>query len=140
APLAIPAGRAASSGGTRGIRPRRAFRSPRFLAPPSPITDQTSTLLHETRRFPPDPALARASNGQPALYEAARAARLAFWEEQARALDWITPWHTVLEWAPPHAKWFVGGKLNIAANCLDRHLHTARRNKAAIIWEGEPGD
>ncbi len=104
------------------------------------MTDQISTLLSETRRFPPDPAFASAANGQPALYEAARADRLAFWEEQARALDWITPWHTVLEWTPPHAKWFVGGKLNIAANCLDRHLHTARRNKAAIIWEGEPGD
>ena len=104
------------------------------------MTDQISTLLSETRRFPPDQAFASAANGQPALYEAARADRLAFWEEQARALDWITPWHTVLEWKPPHAKWFVGGKLNLAANCLDRHLHTARRNKAAIIWEGEPGD
>ncbi|MDX2120211.1 MAG: acetate--CoA ligase [Gemmatimonadota bacterium] len=104
------------------------------------MTDQISTLLSETRRFPPDPVFAAAANGQPALYESARADRLAFWEEQARALDWITPWHTVLEWTPPHAKWFVGGKLNIAANCIDRHLHTARRNKAAIIWEGEPGD
>ena len=104
------------------------------------MTDQISTLLSETRRFPPDPAFAREANGQAALYDAARTDRLAFWEEQARALDWITPWHTVLEWTPPHARWFVGGKLNIAANCIDRHLHTARRNKAAIIWEGEPGD
>ncbi|MBW8772833.1 MAG: acetate--CoA ligase, partial [Gemmatimonadetes bacterium] len=54
--------------------------------------------------------------------------------------QWMTPWTRVLEWTPPHAKWFVGGKLNVSANCLDRHLTTARRTKAAIIWEGEPGD
>ena len=64
----------------------------------------------------------------------------AFWEEFARELDWIEPWQTVLEWTPPHAKWFVGGKLNAAYNCLDRHLAGPRRNKAALVWEGEPGD
>ncbi len=63
-----------------------------------------------------------------------------YWADQARALDWIRPWDRVLEWNPPHAKWFVGGKLNVSANCLDRHLTGPRRNKAAIIWEGEPGD
>jgi acetyl-CoA synthetase len=63
-----------------------------------------------------------------------------FWAEQARTLDWIRPWDRVLEWTPPHAKWFVGGQLNVAANCLDRHLDGPLRNKAAIIWEGEPGD
>ena len=52
----------------------------------------------------------------------------------------MEPWTQVLDWQPPHAKWFVGGKLNASANCLDRHVRTARRNKAAIIWEGEPGD
>ena len=52
----------------------------------------------------------------------------------------MTPWDSVLEWTPPHAKWFVGGQLNVSANCVDRHLGSARRNKAAIIWEGEPGD
>jgi acetyl-CoA synthetase len=55
-------------------------------------------------------------------------------------LEWIEPWHTVCEWNPPHAKWFLGGKLNVSANCLDRHVKTARRNKAAILFEGEPGD
>ena len=104
------------------------------------MTDQISTLLQEHRRFAPPAAFAAQANAQPALYEAARRDRLAFWEEQARALDWTTPWHTVLEWTPPHAKWFVGGRLNVAVNCVDRHLETARRNKAAIIWEGEPGD
>ena len=52
----------------------------------------------------------------------------------------MSPWTQVLEWKPPHAKWFVGGKLNVSVNCLDRHLRGPRRNKAAIIWEGEPGD
>ena len=66
--------------------------------------------------------------------------RLEFWEEQARRSTGSTPWESVLEWTPPHAKWFVGGQLNVSANCLDRHLGSARRNKAAIIWEGEPGD
>ena len=104
------------------------------------MKDQIATLLTETRRFPPTTAFARQANAQPALYAEAQADRLKFWEEQAKALDWMTPWTKVLEWKLPHAKWFVGGKLNIAANCLDRHLQTPRRNKAAIIWEGEPGD
>ena len=104
------------------------------------MTDQIDTLLTETRRFPPPAAFSAQANARAELYQAARADRLRFWEEQAKALDWIRPWDTVLEWKLPHAKWFVGGKLNIAANCLDRHLTTARRNKAAIIWEGEPGD
>ncbi|MDZ4862965.1 MAG: acetate--CoA ligase [Gemmatimonadota bacterium] len=104
------------------------------------MTDQISTFLSETRRFPPPAAFTAQANARAELYQAARTDRLRFWEEQAKALDWIRPWDTVLEWKLPHARWFVGGKLNIAANCLDRHLTTARRNKAAIIWEGEPGD
>ena len=104
------------------------------------MTDQLATLLSEQRRFPPDPAFATRANAQPALYQAARTDPVRFWEEQARALDWITPWQTALEWTPPHAQWFVGGRLNVSANCLDRHLGGPRRNKAAIIWEGEPGD
>ena len=63
-----------------------------------------------------------------------------FWAREARELTWQKPWEKVLEWKPPFAKWFVGGKLNVAENCLDRHLQGPRRNKAAIIWEGEPGD
>ena len=63
-----------------------------------------------------------------------------FWAREARELTWQRPWKKVLEWKPPFAKWFVGGKLNVAENCLDRHLQGPRRNKAAIIWEGEPGD
>ena len=104
------------------------------------MTDQISTLLTETRRFPPSAGFAAEANGTQALYDAAQADRLRFWEDQARALDWMQPWSRVLDWTPPHAKWFVDGKLNVSVNCVDRHLKTARRNKAAILWEGEPGD
>ncbi len=74
------------------------------------------------------------------LYKQAQDDPDGFWAGMARELDWFKPWEKVLEWNPPFAKWFVGGRTNIAHNCLDRHLTTARKNKAAIIWEGEPGD
>ena len=76
----------------------------------------------------------------PAIYDRAAKDPEAFWSEQAKSLDWFKPWQRVLEWNAPWAKWFVGGKLNVTYNCVDRHAHSARRNKAAIIWEGEPGD
>ena len=104
------------------------------------MTDQLDTLLSEQRRFPPDPAFAAQANATRALYEAGARDPVEFWAEQARTLDWIRPWDRTLEWTPPHAKWFVGGQLNAAANCLDRHLDGPLRNKAALIWEGEPGD
>ena len=63
-----------------------------------------------------------------------------FWTREARELTWRAPWKKVMEWKAPFAKWFVGGKVNVSENCLDRHLSGARRNKAAIIWEGEPGE
>ena len=103
-------------------------------------TTQLATLLSEQRRFPPPPAFAERAAATQELYRQAKADRLRFWEEQARMLDWIAPWTKVLEWTPPHAKWYVGGKLNASVNCLDRHLAGPRRNKAALIWEGEPGD
>ncbi|HUF29917.1 MAG TPA: acetate--CoA ligase, partial [Gemmatimonadaceae bacterium] len=74
------------------------------------------------------------------IYDRAAADDEAFWAAEAGNLEWIEPWTRVLDWKPPRAKWFLGGKLNIAANCVDRHVRTARRNKAAIIWEGEPGE
>ncbi len=104
------------------------------------MTERLATLLTEDRRFPPPPEFAADAVATEALYDAARTDRLGFWVEQARALDWIRPWDEVLRWTPPHAQWFVGGRLNVSANCLDRHLAGARRNKAAIVWEGEPGD
>jgi acetyl-CoA synthetase len=103
------------------------------------MNEQLSTLLSETRRFPPPPAFAARASATDALYAAGHDPEK-FWEEQARALDWMSPWTKVLDWKPPHARWFVDGKINASANCLDRHLDGFRRNKAALIWEGEPGD
>jgi acetyl-CoA synthetase len=103
------------------------------------MNEQLDTLLSEQRRFPPSPAFAAEASAQPGIYEAGRDAE-AFWEAQARELDWMQPWTRVLDWKPPHARWFVDGKLNASANCIDRHLAGPRRNKAAIVWEGEPGD
>ncbi len=104
------------------------------------MTDQLDTLLSEQRRFPPPQEFGAQANATEALYAMAAKDREAFWAEQANYLEWMRPWDRVLEWKPPHAKWFVGGRLNASANCLDRHLAGPRRNKAAIIWEGEPGD
>jgi len=98
-------------------------------------------LLQEDRRFPPSDEFRNQANiSDPNVYEEALRDPEGFWAKFAEELDWIKKWDTVLEWDPPHAKWFVGGKLNVSYNCIDRHLKTARRNKAAIIWEGEPGD
>ena len=98
-------------------------------------------LLSETRRFAPDEAFREQANAaDPSIYEKAAADPEGFWAAWATQLDWFEPWEEVLEWEPPYAKWFVGGKLNASFNCLDRHVQTWRRNKAALIWEGEPGD
>jgi acetyl-CoA synthetase len=98
-------------------------------------------LLHEDRRFSPAPEFRKRANAPEAgIYERAAADPEAFWSGWASELDWFEPWHRVLDWQPPHAQWFVGGRLNAAYNCLDRHLASPRRNKAALIWEGEPGD
>ncbi|MFL6127657.1 MAG: acetate--CoA ligase [Mycobacteriales bacterium] len=99
-----------------------------------------SNLLHESRRFEPPEDLAAAANVKSEAYEQAAADRLAYWEEQAHRLDWATPWQTVLDWQPPFAKWFVGGQLNAAYNCVDRHVRAGRGDKVAYYWEGEPGD
>ncbi|HEU4763279.1 MAG TPA: acetate--CoA ligase, partial [Gemmatimonadales bacterium] len=103
------------------------------------MTDQIDTLLDEQRRFPPPPEFSARAVVGPSIYQAGADAER-FWAEQAKQLEWIRPWDRVLEWEPPHARWFVGGQLNVSANCLDRHVNGFRRNKAAIIWEGEPGD
>ena len=98
-------------------------------------------LLQEHRKFEPDPAFrAQANIASPEIYDAAAGDPEAYWAEQASALEWIAPWTQVLDWKPPHAQWFIGGKLNASVNCVDRHIRSARRNKAALIFEGEPGD
>jgi acetyl-CoA synthetase len=99
-----------------------------------------SNLLHEERRFPPPDDFAAQANASADLYDRAAADRLAFWEEQARQLQWDRPWQTVLQWEAPFAKWFVGGSLNIAVNCVDRHVSAGHGDQVAIHWEGEPGD
>ena len=98
-------------------------------------------LLREDRTFPAQPAFKAAAHVRDErIYADAERDPEAFWAGFANELEWSRKWDTVLDWQPPHAKWFVGGKLNISVNCLDRHVRTARRNKAALIWEGEPGD
>ena len=98
-------------------------------------------LLNEVRVLSPAAEWReRARVSDDRVYARAAADPEAFWAGFASELEWIQPWAKVLEWTPPHAKWFVGGRLNVSANCLDRHVRTARRNKAALIWEGEPGD
>ncbi|MEP6832717.1 MAG: acetate--CoA ligase, partial [Gemmatimonas sp.] len=98
-------------------------------------------LLSETRTFPPPPEFAkRARVHDGSLHASALADPEAFWAAEAAELQWEKPWDTVMEWTPPHVKWFTGGKLNASVNCLDRHINGPRRNKAALIWEGEPGD
>ena len=99
-----------------------------------------SALLHETRTFPPPAALAEDANARPGIYDEAAADPLAFWEAQARRLQWAEPWREVLEWNLPFAKWFVGGKLNVAVNCVDRHVEAGLGDRVAFHWEGEPGD
>jgi acetyl-CoA synthetase len=98
-------------------------------------------LLQEERRFPPPDAFRREALIRDwSTHDRAAADFEAYWAEQARELDWVRPWDRVLEWKPPRAKWFLGGRINASVNCVDRHLTSARRNKAALIWEGEPGD
>ncbi|HWB67026.1 MAG TPA: acetate--CoA ligase [Mycobacteriales bacterium] len=91
-------------------------------------------LHHETRRFPPPDDLAREANATEATYAAAAADRIAFWEEQAHALEWATPWKTALEWNEPFARWFVGGTLNACVNAVDRHVDAGRGGRIAYHW------
>jgi acetyl-CoA synthetase len=107
----------------------------------SNASEGLSNLLHEERRFPPSEEFAAAANYHADAYSEAAADRLAFWEKQARRLDWASDWSQVLDWsAAPFAKWFVGGTLNASVNCVDRHVAAGRGDKVAIHFEGEPGD
>jgi acetyl-CoA synthetase len=112
----------------------------------SSVTSNIESVLHEERVFHPSEnfrAAARINSMEELerLREEAHREPEAFWARMAEEeLHWFKKWDTVLEWEPPHARWFVGGRINIAFNCLDRHLTTWRRNKAALIWEGEPGE
>ncbi len=109
------------------------------------MSDQIQSVLKEARVFPPPAEFSHTAQVSSAaqletLRRDAERDPEAFWAGVARELFWFTPWQRVLEWNPPFAKWFVGGTTNLCYNCVDRHVATWRRNKAAIIWEGEPGD
>jgi acetyl-CoA synthetase len=109
------------------------------------VNQNIDSILHETRSFPPPPEFAknahiRSKEDYDKLCAQAAADPEAFWADIARQLHWFKPWDKVLEWNTPWAKWFLGGKINLSYNCLDRHVATWRKNKAAIIWESEPGE
>ncbi|GAA4236505.1 acetyl-CoA synthetase [Streptosporangium album] len=114
------------------------------MAPETPGSESRETqetlsnLLNETRRFAPPADLAAAANVTADAYAEAEQDRLAFWEKQADRLAWSRRWDTTLEWNPPFARWFVGGEINIAYNCVDRHVEAGRGDKVAYHWEGEP--
>ena len=98
-------------------------------------------LLTENRKFPPSEEFRKSALiNSPEVYEEAARDPEAYWAKCAGELQWMKKWDKVLDWKPPHAQWFIGGKLNVLVNCLDRHLDGPRRDKRAIIWEGEPGD
>src|SRR5438445_4288836 len=110
----------------------------------SSVTSNITSVLKETRKFAPPagvtPVHIKSMAEYERIYQKAKSDPQGFWAEQAESLHWFTRWDKVLEWTEPHAKWFTGGKLNVSYNCLDRHLDGPRKNKEAIIWEGEPGD
>ncbi len=112
--------------------------------PAVPAQDLDS-MLRENRVFPPSPefsarAYLKSRDEYEELYRQSIEDPERFWDKAARELDWFKPWDKVLEWDLPWAKWFVGGKMNLSYNCVDRHALGARRNKTALIWEGEPGE
>ena len=111
----------------------------------STATPNIESILQEERVFPPPEGFAQQAHIKSMaeleqLRAEANADPEAFWARMAEELHWFKTWDTVLKWDPPHAEWFGGGKINVSYNCLDRHLRTWRRNKAALIWEGEPGE
>ena len=107
----------------------------------NPNMTDIDVLLQENRKFEPSEEFRSAAHvSTEDIFRRAADDPESFWEAEARQLDWMKPWKKVMSWHPPHVKWFEGGKLNIAVNCIDRHIRGARRNKAALVWEGEPGD
>ena len=104
-------------------------------------SDHLENLLHENRHFPPSPEFAEQANASVAMYAEAVGDRMAFWDEQAGRLSWEKRWGTTLDWSnAPFAKWFVGGRINVAVNCVDRHVADGFGDQVAIHFEGEPGD
>jgi acetyl-CoA synthetase len=111
----------------------------------SPTSTNITSVLKETRSFPPSKEFAAQAHVKSLaeyeqLWQRAKDDPEAFWAAEAKGLHWFKPWHKVLDWKEPHAQWFVGGQINASYNCLDRHIAAGQGKKAAIIWEGEPGD
>src|SRR4051794_21884201 len=105
------------------------------------IEQQLEELLDQETFPPPEGFSEQAVVSDPEIYERAEADFEAFWAEHAEALDWETKWDQVLDWSnPPFAKWFVGGKLNVSHNCLDRHGAAGRRDRVAYHWRGGEGE
>ena len=95
------------------------------------------TMFEEIRRYPPDPEFAAQANAQPELYELSLEE---LWAREAQRITWYEPWTGLYEWEPPYAKWYLGGKLNVCFNCVDRHVEAGEGGKVAYYWEGEPED
>ena len=106
-------------------------------SPPAEHEEGLSALLHETRRFEPSAEFAAQANARPGIYEEAATDPEAWWAEQAEQLTWERHWDQVLDWQPPFAKWFVGGRLNAAYNCVDRHVEAGNGDRVAYHWIGE---
>jgi acetyl-CoA synthetase len=104
------------------------------------IGDSIENLSHESRTFAPSAEFIAQANAGANLYKEADSDQLAFWEEQARKLTWDKPWERVLEWNPPYAKWFTGGKINASVNALDKNVAAGLGDRVAFYFEGEPGD
>jgi acetyl-CoA synthetase len=103
-------------------------------------SESLENLATENRTFTPSPEFSAAANAQPSIYQEASTDHVAFWEKQAEALTWDRKWDNALEWKAPHAKWFIGGRINASVNALDRHVAEGRGERIAFHFEGEPGD
>ena len=102
------------------------------------MSQAIDTLFLEERRYEPPADFAAQANAQPEIYERGFEE---FWETEGRELvTWFEPFSELYEWKPPYAKWYLGGKLNVSYNCVDRHVEAGRGDKVAYHWEGEPGD
>ena len=95
------------------------------------------TMQVEKRRYPPSPEFSRQANAQPGIYNRSLEN---FWSEESKRITWLKPWDKLLEWKPPYAKWYIGGRLNVCHNCVDRHVEGGQGDKVAYFWEGEPED
>jgi acetyl-CoA synthetase len=108
------------------------------MEPTQPLSNTIDTMLLEERRYEPDPEFARHANAQPGIYERDWEE---FWETEGRErITWFEPFSKLYEWEPPYAKWYLGGKLNVCFNCVDRHVDAGKGDKVAYYWEGEPED